>query len=546
VATVAVMAGLLVTAGAPEAWAHATVVATTPGDGSVLDAGPATVAVSFDQPVTAGTGALRVFAPDGRRVDGGSPFHPGGRGSELAVALGDRTARGTYTVAWRVVSSDSHPVSGGFTFSVGIVTAIAAPGASGQPAGSRVVGVLFGAARWSAYAGFAGLVGGTVFAAWCRPAGGMPRRTRRMLAGSWAATVAGTLGCLLAQGPYGAGLGLGAAVSWPVLTQTLGTRLGTAVLVRLGVLVAAVPVLALLLRRRHRAVTGTLAGLLAVTLSGTWVAADHGGTGEQVAIAAPISALHLLAMAVWLGGIVFLAAVALPEGSSVAGTGPGSGPELESGVERFSRLAFGCVAVLLASGLYDAWRGVGSWAALTGTAYGWLIIGKTAGFGLVLGLGATARRAIARRSLPSLRDTVVVETAVGLSVLALAAVLVEVQPGRTAYAPPVRAAAAFDTGGPHGAGTASLVVDPARVGFATFDLAILDPARSPVREAQISAALQLGAQRLGPLPVTFTDIGTGRYRAIAQIAIPGEWTLRVTVRSDALNETTVAFPVKVH
>ncbi|WP_344665702.1 copper resistance protein CopC [Catenulispora yoronensis] len=572
VAIVTAVAGLLLTGAASPASAHASVVATTPGDGTVLTTGPATVAVSFDQPVTAGTGALRVLAPDGHRVDSGSPFHPAGRGSDLAVTLGDRSERGTYTVAWRVVSSDSHPVSGGFTFSIGIATTVTSPDAAGQPTGSRTVGVLFGIARWTAYTGYAALVGGTTFATWCWPAGSALRSTRRMLTAAWATTVAGTLGCLLAQGPYGAGLGLGTATSWPVLSQTLATRLGTAVLVRLALLVAAVPVLILLLQRRHRPATGTLASLMATALSVTWVAADHGGSGEQVEIAVPVSALHLLATAIWLGGVAFLAMVALREGSSAArvradeesaskpesgpgleagsgldsSTGAGFGSDLEAGVKRFSRLALACIIVLLASGLYDSWRGVGTWAALIGTAYGRLIIGKTAGFALVLCLGATARRALARRALPSLRDTVVVETGVGLGVLALAAVLVEVQPGRTAYAPPVHATAAFDTGGPHGAGTAQLVVDPARTGFATFDLAIVDPARSPVREAEVSAALQLDAQRLGPLPVTFTDVGTGRYRATASIAVPGAWVLRVTVRSDALNETTVAFPVKVH
>jgi hypothetical protein len=58
--------------------------------------------------------------------------------------------------------------------------------------------------------------------------------------------------------------------------------------------------------------------------------------------------------------------------------------------------------------------------------------------------------------------------------------------------------------------------------------------------------LQLDAQRIGPLPVTFTDVGTGHYRATTPVTIAGAWVLRVTVRSDAINETTIAFPVNVH
>ncbi|MFD0636712.1 copper resistance protein CopC [Catenulispora yoronensis] len=110
---------------APGAFAHATVVTTSPTDGQLLASTPHQVSVTFDEPVELQFGALRVFAPNGTRVDTGSPDHPAGHADQVAVGLEAASAPGTYTVAWRVVSADSHPVQGAFTFSVGAASATA-------------------------------------------------------------------------------------------------------------------------------------------------------------------------------------------------------------------------------------------------------------------------------------------------------------------------------------------------------------------------------------------------------------------------------------
>ena len=68
------------------------------------------------------------------------------------------------------------------------------------PSGSRTVGILFGAARWSAYAGFALLVGVVVFVTCCWRSGFGHRRLRRLLAASWTLLATATVGCLAVTG----------------------------------------------------------------------------------------------------------------------------------------------------------------------------------------------------------------------------------------------------------------------------------------------------------------------------------------------------------
>ena len=114
---VAFAAVLIALASAAPAGAHAVLVETQPGNGTVLETWPDRVLLRFNEPVDASLGALRVYDSDAERVDSGRTSRPDAQ--TVAIELGNRPlARGTYTVAWRIVSADSHPLHGAFVFSV--------------------------------------------------------------------------------------------------------------------------------------------------------------------------------------------------------------------------------------------------------------------------------------------------------------------------------------------------------------------------------------------------------------------------------------------
>jgi copper transport protein len=62
-------------------------------------------------------GALRVLDSQGQRVDSGDVERPSG--DTVAVGIDHTLADGTYTVAWSVISADTHLVHGAVVFSVG-------------------------------------------------------------------------------------------------------------------------------------------------------------------------------------------------------------------------------------------------------------------------------------------------------------------------------------------------------------------------------------------------------------------------------------------
>src|SRR5262249_37078308 len=147
-----------------------------------------------------------------------------------------------------------------------------------------------------------------------------------------------TIGALMLQGPYAAGAGIGDAVRWRVVSDVLDTRYGHVTQVRLLLLAAAL-VLLLFAGRADRARGAPLAwtiadALVAIGLAGTPGFAGHAATGDWTLFAVVLDTIHVLAMSVWLGGLVVLLLAAL---------GGGFSGGLRHALITFSRVAFTCV-----------------------------------------------------------------------------------------------------------------------------------------------------------------------------------------------------------
>ncbi|MEU7177202.1 MULTISPECIES: copper resistance protein CopC [Streptomyces] len=413
--------------GAVPAAAHAALTGSTPAQGSVVDRAPEQVSLTFSEGVAMGDDSIRVLDPKGRRVDRGKLRDLcSGDTVKYAAGLPPGLADGTYTVAWQAVSADSHPVSGAFTFSVGAPseTTAAVPE---QEAGGGLVGALYGVARYLAYAGFVLLAGGAVFVLACRPAAAGVRSVQRLIVQGWAVLTGSTVAMLLLRTPYTGSGELADVFDLGGLRQVLETKPGVALVSRLLLLAVAALFVAVLFgaytraqgagsgapdpgstapaedgRRRTDLTLGLAIGgvIVAVGLAATWAMAEHASTGLQPGIAMPVDVLHLLAVAGWLGGLAALV-VSLYWGPAVERTA----------VRRFSRLAFCSVLVLVATGIYQSWRQVGTWRALTDTTYGQLLLLKTGLVVLLVGIAWTSRRWTAR--LTELRTPAAEEQASG-------------------------------------------------------------------------------------------------------------------------------------
>ncbi|MFF3018527.1 copper resistance CopC/CopD family protein [Streptomyces sp. NPDC057939] len=394
---VAVLA--LILGGAGPASAHASLSGSDPADGVVLKTPPRQVTLTFTESVSFSEDSLRVLSPDNERANPRPAQHADGKDNTARVELSAELPQGTYTVAWRVVSADGHPISGAFVFSVGKPSETAAVVGTGAPE-DTAAGRLYGFFRYVAYSGLALLVGAAAFVLVCRPSSAAVRRVRRVPAVGWVTLAVSTLALFLLRGPYETGGTVGSAFDVAQLGRTATGRPGGALIARLVLLAVAAVYLRRSSARLERSDGGTpreelgagvrlFGALLALALAFTWAAAEHAAAGIQVPLAVPVAVLHLLAMGVWLGGLITLMVL-------LRGRGTGGRDVPASVIGRFSTLAFVAVVVLVGTGMYQSWRQVGSWDALFTTSFGRTLVVKIAAVVLVLCAASFSRRWTAR------------------------------------------------------------------------------------------------------------------------------------------------------
>ncbi|MGW0473417.1 copper resistance CopC/CopD family protein [Streptomyces coeruleorubidus] len=379
-------------AGAAPASAHAAVTGSDPAQGAVVDKAPARISLTFSEQVAMSGDSLRVLDPEGKRVDAGEPSNVSG--TTYAVRLHSGLPDGTYTVAYQVVSADSHPVAGAYTFSIGAPSKTSVT-VSDQATDDGVVGWLYGFGRYVSYAGFIVMAGGAAFVLACWPRGSGVRPVQRFVVSGWLTLTAATLALLLLRGSFTGSGKVADVFDLSLLGQVLQTKTGAALVSRLLLLAAAALFIAVLFgaydkredpQEKRDLTFGLAIGgvVVAAGLAASWAMSEHASVGLQAGIAMPVDVVHLLAVAAWLGGLGALL-VALYRA-------PADAPVDASAVRRFSRVAFGSVLALIATGTYQSWRQLGSWSAFTDTRYGQLLLAKIALVAVLVGVAWISRR----------------------------------------------------------------------------------------------------------------------------------------------------------
>jgi len=573
-AVTALVALLLAGPFAGAAGAHASVIEVRPGPAEVLTESPPKVEVWFTSGVDVRLGGLTVYDANGDRIPTGTLRQP--TPDHLVVPITEDLDDGSYIVTYRTVSeADAHTMSGTWTFQVGDaatatadVDAVAAGLLAGQRA-DRAVAVGWGVARWAVYASLALLVGGVVFGAAIWPRARDARATRRIIAAGWIGLFASTLLGLLLYGAYSRGGALVDAIDPDVVRDTVDTRLGTVWVVRLLLLVLALPLLRVLFAHRP-APTARLprwwtsaAVALGAVLVCTPALAGHASTGDWQLLARAADGLHVAAMAIWLGGLVVLAAVVL-RADDVDG--------IRGASRRFSRVAIACVGVLVVTGAFQTWRLVGGLSALRDDEYGRILVVKLVAFAVLL-VVASFSREITQRVLPAvpavrggaldladrdlpdapdatdardgtdpgrertrLRRSVWGEVAIGALVLALSAMLVNSAPPADAEASDPATSVTIEQKDV----TLVVTATPGAAGFNDVRVNTYSPDGAPLDAATVEMTIALPARDVAPMAVPLRELGPGNFFPPGiDIPLAGRWDVRATIRLGPVDRVDV-------
>ncbi len=569
------------------AGAHAILEGSDPAPETRLDESPAEIALRFDEPVDAELGGVRLFDEEGNRIQLGRPGRVDGDESTVTADV-PALADGGYVATWRVVSDDSHPVQGAFSFRVGESDASAAEletlssSLLKAEGGSAVVGVLFAIDRWAVFLATTVFVGGLFFLAAVWTEGRGSRRAWRTLGGAWGVALVASIASIGLQGAFAEALPFRDVLDPSVWSGIVDTRFGQAALLRAALLVVMVPLALAVLREREpdAARRRTQAGAVAVVGLATLFSislAGHATTGVWVPVAGVTDLVHLAGVAVWAGGLAVVLGAVFPPSAS------------EPPVMRFSALAPWAMGAIVASGVVQAWRQVGSIDALRSTDYGTVLIVKLVFVGVLLVVAAVARntlrdrvdvareRALVGAPVPAgpgaaraedvpdaatlaaedralasrLRKLVTVEAVLAVAIFAVTAVLVNVQPARSAqeqaFAEIVEGDnVAFD-----------VFVTPAVAGRNDFHATTLTPGGTQRDVLEMRMELTLPDHDIGPFTATsardapggevrLRRLGPGHYAAFGlDVPISGDWELTITVVFDEVESGTATTEVPI-
>ena len=532
--------------------AHAELLEITPADGTLLATAPAEVVLRWSEPVSVTGGSARVLddtaavVSEDARVDG----------TLVTIPISGELADGTYTVAWDVISEDSHPISGATVFYVG------APSTAGPvdaQAGGAGWGVRTGAAILTTlgYAGALVAAGAWWFVVVAGPWSAELRRRIGALAERAAVLGAVSLVAAVPLRIARLGGGLGALRDNALLAESLKGPLGVSTLVT----AVALLVLAGMAGRDDASVStadspgrsltapdalGVVAGLVA--LAG-FALEGHTRTQRPLALMVLLDVVHLAAGALWLGGIAALVV------AFRARTAP---DVLGRAVVRFSTLAVFAVVAVVGAGIGMALIVLPAIGDLVQTGYGLAIVTKALLVVPVVVLGAYNRRRLVPAMSPwepsesssertmqrgsaapeqlraRLGRIVSAELVLLLAVVGVTSVLVTRSPIASSSAPPPATAVpaeAVELPLSGDAGTVLFTVAPGLAGQNEISLALRDPAGQPLDPIDVpTVELTEPALGLGPLRPVVHPLSVGEYHVIADIPLAGTYEMVVRVR----------------
>ncbi|MCP2326911.1 copper transport protein [Hamadaea flava] len=528
---------------ASPAQAHAVVVSTNPPQGGTVASAPSEVTMTFSESISPVKDKIRVTAPDGSRADKGETSVDG---AVLRIPLRDDLPIGTYLVSYRVISADSHPVPGGFTFNIGAPSATVPTPTTDDSSTSRPIAVSIGVAKYVGYAGLLLAVGAAMVLLLLWPARMSRRGPRRALAAGFGLVVLSTLGQFVLQAPYVNGVPLNRTTA-DDLAGVLDSQFGAVMLARIGLLAVAAIVLSGALRRivSHGEPARSdlvILGILFAGAASTWPLAGHSAASPVPAVTVVIDTVHIAAMAVWLGGLAMLTLFLLRPKTATE-------RELTAIMPVWSRWATLSVSALLLAGVVQALIEIGTLKALVTTTYGWLILAKVALVVVILGFAYLARSYVYNAPAGNvLRWAVRVELGIAAVIIGVSATLTQTTPARVAADQPSTVQQTqnyFTTSVKAGLYTLQVDVDPAKTGQNVVHLYAYTPEGKPLKVVEWAASAALPTAGIEPVTMPLLPLTDNHASGSINLPTPGDWQMKFTLRTTEVDQESVTVTVPV-
>ncbi len=549
------------------ALAHAVLVSATPAPNSTMDETLAAVEILFSEPVSPAFSNISVLSQTGQQVDNRDTAAANADGTLLRVTL-PALADGTYLVSWEALSAvDGHTTSGSFPFGVGVSVV---SGEVGLPSSTAELptALSFGA-RWATLTGTVVLIGLFAFQllVWRPLLAGEKLDTEEMQLqqrfeqSSLRLGIAGIglvfLGLALTFLSVNEDLGLFETGN---LSAWLGTRFGSMWMARL--VTGAALAVSLVPGRKGRALkTWELAAGLVFAAGlalSTSLVSHSAALAEDTRLATAIDLVHVLAAGFWVGGLLQLALTLWAMHHTLRDDEARAWFSM-SAAASFSAYAAMSVGLLLTSGAFLAWKHIGSWGTLLGTAYGLTLVAKGAAGFAALGIAAInllivkprldaayeePESAKSKKTLTTFRRLAWAEATMAMLALAGSSLMTDLQRGVDAPLLSSQASSVTLTQSVDDLNI-TITIEPALVGQNTFDVYIEKDGKPVTDAEEVSLRFTFLGQSIGTAEGQTVSQGDGHYQLNGgYLSLTGGWQVEAAVRRADAFDAFAAFRVE--
>jgi copper transport protein len=425
--------------------AHNTLLSSDPADGAELLAAPAQITWVFGNAVPLETMTVTLIDATGARSELSGSTHGAAGDTEVVTPL-PPLQPGPASLRWRLVGPDGHPITGRVDFTITAPTpttaaatattvpAVAAttprpPTAAAVDSSSLDQGdrsystpsFMRWVLRYASYLAIMAIVGILLTSAYVWSGAGGHPMLRRILSRSLFATAAlGFVQLLVVASDVS---GKAPWSSFGSIDAATTTDAGMAFAIRIA-LALTMWLLLFQYRTVHPDVYWTAVSFPGLGLLATWAFAGHSRSMRWPVVGVVTDVAHHAAAAAWIAGLAIVGWIVIPK------TPP---DVLVPAVRRFSRVAAISVTVLVATGLVQTVRLVGSLMDLLDANHGRYLVAKIAVLAGMLGIANANRRRVDHRlddpegvgrHTRALRQAVVAEFAIGLVIVAITAAMV--------------------------------------------------------------------------------------------------------------------------
>lgn len=573
IVVIAVITSVIIIPNIPNSYAHASVERSNPAESQSLSTPPTKVDVYFSDPVDIKFSEIKVLDSDGKQIQENDLHYIDGNQKALSVSLPPNLKNGIYTIATRVLDqTDGHVTE--YPFAFGIGQEVPKSVASNLASNYQIVSIPEAIARFPSLLGQVMVAGIASSSLWLwGPISRIPRfkdsmvqtrikidsvMTKTAVVGS-IVIIASGFAMIIVQA-YSINAGVLDAISTKFGNMWILRLIASSALLGLSfVMYQRTKKTPMIIPRTH---TALLLGVSFLVLLTTSLISHGAATGQIVPLL--LDFCHNVFASLWIGGIIYLAFVAMPQLKQITDTN-NSLSVISLLIPRFSILVITVLGAVVVTGPFLLYVLESNLALTLASFYGKVLIIKLLLAAAMIAFGSYDQMFVSKkaylaisngvaRSTPIQKTTdtnqilsrfgtsIKIEALIGIALIASVAVLVDSGLPSSEFQSQIQLLqnnayaltnntqniqGLSQTGFIENGSRIILSINPFATGNNDFTISFLDSNKKPIDMKSVQLKLTPVDSGIGSITVDANKTDTGTFTANTDFGFPGHWTIRV-------------------